>query len=64
MSSACAKMCPFMAFHLAFVCSGFQIESGIERVELEEIAVGLAGRRARSAISDFAEVVKALPRPI
>src|SRR5215469_16875655 len=52
------------AFYVGFRGAGFQIQFCVERIQLEEIAVRIPGRRARSAMPDFAEVVAALPRAI
>src|SRR5215469_7279652 len=43
---------------------GFEIDGGGERVELEEIAMWLASRRARTVVASFLEIVKALTRTI
>src|SRR6266852_3105051 len=55
-----------VAFHgalsVGFGGSGFEVEFCIEGIQLEEIAVGLARRRARAPITDFAEIVASLPR--
>jgi hypothetical protein len=50
------------AFQVSLCGAGFQIQLRIERIQLEKIAVRLAGRRTRPAISDLAEIVPALPR--
>src|SRR6516162_2226983 len=40
------------------------MDGGVERVELEEIAMRLARRRARTVVASFLEIVKALARTI
>lgn len=40
--------------------AGLEIELGVESIELEEITMGFARRRARTTVADFAEVVAAL----
>src|SRR5436305_2024910 len=40
--------------------TGWQIECGIKRIELEVVAMRLARRRARAAIADLAEVIAPL----
>src|SRR6266581_2977059 len=52
------------ALDVGFGGASFQIQFRIERVELEKIAVRLAGRRARPAVTDFAEIIAALTRAI
>ena len=39
-------------FQFASACARLYVEPGIERVELEEVAMGLARRRAWAAIAD------------
>src|SRR4029077_7545330 len=39
----------------------FEIQLSFERIDLEKIAVRLAGRRTRTVVSDPAEVIPALP---
>jgi hypothetical protein len=50
------------AFDVRFGGSGFQVELGVERIQLEIIAVRLARRRAWTSIADLAEVVASLQR--
>ena len=40
----------------------FQIHLGIQRIQLEEVPVRIAGRRTRPSVPDFAEIVSPLPR--
>ncbi len=40
--------------------AGGEVEARIERVDEENVAMGTAGRRAGSAVTDSAEVVDAL----
>src|SRR6202521_485017 len=49
-------------FQLSLRRTGFEIQLRIERGQLEKIAVRLAGRRTRPAVSDLAEIVPALQR--
>ena len=55
------------AFHGAFDVGlggvSLEVQFRIERVQLEKIAVRLAGRRARSPVTDFAEIISALAGP-
>ena len=57
-----------MRFHgelqLVAAGAGLEVEAGVERVEPEEVAVGLSRRRTRAAIADALEVVDALTRAI
>ena len=41
-----------------------KIQLGIKGVELEEIAMGFAGRRTGPAITDFPKVIAALARTV
>src|SRR3954453_11312850 len=41
-----------------------QVELPVQRGELEEVAVGFAGRRRRGPVADLAEVVGALCRAV
>src|SRR5713226_10440 len=50
------------AFNVGLRRAGFQTQFCVERIQLEEIAVRLAGRRTRPAVADLAEIVSALPR--
>src|SRR5438046_2634835 len=50
--------------YVGFCRTSFQIQLRIQRVELEEIPVRIARRRARPSVADLAEVVAALPRAI
>ena len=52
------------ALKIFFRGAGFESELRVEGVEFEEIAMRFAGRRARAAIADFAEVVAALESPV
>jgi len=44
--------------------AGLEIEFGVEREELEVVAVGFAGRRAWTAVADLGKVVAALTRAV
>src|ERR1700730_12305061 len=50
------------AFDVGFGRAGFEIRLCIERVELEKIAVRLAGRGTRAAVANFAEIISPLTR--
>src|SRR5690348_5666402 len=47
-------------FHIRLGGAGGQPERGIQRINLEEVAVGLAGGRAGAPVADAAKVVAAL----
>jgi len=47
-------------FELDAAGAGLEVEAGVERVEPEEVAMGIAGRRTRATIADAVEVVDAL----
>ena len=48
-----------------FFCSaGHKLQLGIKSVELEEVAMGFAGRRTGPAITDFPKIIAALARTV
>jgi len=47
-------------FDVFFCSAGHKIQLGIKGVELEEVAMGFAGRRTGPAITDFPKVIAAL----
>lgn len=51
-------------FDVFFCSAGHKIQLGIKGVELEEVAMGFAGRRTGPAITDFPEVIAALARTV
>ncbi len=50
--------------HLSLGRAGLQIQRDIQRIEREVVPMGLARRRAGSAISDPFEVVQSLQSPV
>ncbi len=50
--------------HFLFARTGAQVEPGIERIHLEEVAVRLSHWRARAVVADLAEVIAALERAV
>src|SRR5437868_5971453 len=44
--------------------AGLQIQATVQRIQLEEVAMGFPRRRRRTAIADLAEVVDTLQRTV
>lgn len=51
-------------FDVFFCSAGHKIQLGIKGVELEEVAMGFAGRGTGPAITDFPKVIAALARTV
>ncbi len=49
------------ALDIGLSCTGLQTEFRVKRVQLEEIPVGFPRRGARAAVTNFSEIVSALP---
>ena len=64
MYSLSARIWPFINVRRLFCSAGFKIQFRIKGEELEEVAMGFAGRGAGPTITHFPKVIASLGRTV